>query len=84
MPSRIADIVVTITAEIVIIVTQQASKDAVDPWIVDQTRKIFALINKGHNTRPSGSIMGMSVMSTAMIGPDAFEFFGNAGNSVVQ
>ena len=48
------------TAKIVVIVTQQASKDAV--WIVDQIGKILALINEWNSTRTGGSIVVVSVM----------------------
>jgi len=50
------------TAKIVVIVTQQASKDAADLWIVDQTGKILALINEWNSTRTGGSIVVVSVM----------------------
>ena len=84
MPPRVTGVEIPVTSEIIEIVSAKGCDDIMDPRIIKQATKVFALIWKRNYARTFFGVMGLPVVTSTVGFPYKFELVGNPVNAVIK
>src|SRR6202040_1836118 len=82
MPVGIADVKIAITADVIKVVAEQAAKNTVDTWVVEQAGQILALVDKRHDDRTHLALMGFAIHSATPFCPNGLKGLLNLADDV--
>ena len=84
MPARIADVIVAVASNVLVILTHEAFADAVDSRVVEQCAECLALPDEWHDAGALRAFVLMTAVSATVLLSDIFKCFNNLFGIILE